>query len=164
MKCQSEQYLIEDVYLTSIGGQGSNTTPLPKARGHNLGEQLETGGLKREKLDSGPWGDPALGQSPGGWFKLLAALGPERDQWLGLGRSLESGLARMLLPFSLSMCSGTSCRPSRLTRAVGAHGWAQATAPCPPAPVKSFFTKHVLNPYYVQNRCLEYKNGSQLLL
>ena len=69
-------HLIEDVYLTSIGGKGSNTTPSPKARGHNLGEQPETGGLEREKLDSGLWGDPALGQSPGGWFELLAALGP----------------------------------------------------------------------------------------
>lgn len=64
MKCQSELHLIEDVYLTSIGGKGSNTTPSPKARGHNLGEQPETGGLEREKLDSGLWGDPALGQSP----------------------------------------------------------------------------------------------------
>ena len=47
MKCQSELYLMEDVHLTSVGGKGSNTTPSPKARGHNLGEQPETRGLER---------------------------------------------------------------------------------------------------------------------
>lgn len=38
---------MEDVHLTSVGGKGSNTTPSPKAREHNLGEQPETRGLER---------------------------------------------------------------------------------------------------------------------
>lgn len=45
MKCFSESYLTEEVYLISFGGKGSNSTPSPKDKGHSLGGQLERAGL-----------------------------------------------------------------------------------------------------------------------
>lgn len=122
MKCQSELHLIEDVYLTSIGGKGSNTTPSPKARGHNLGEQPETGGWRERSWIQGCGGILHWARALGAGSSSSLPWAPERDQWLRLGRSLESGLSRVLLPFSVSMCFGTSCRPSWLTRVVPMAG------------------------------------------
>lgn len=48
MKCRSESYLTEEVYLTSVGGKGSSSTPSPKDRGHNLGVQVKARGVGRE--------------------------------------------------------------------------------------------------------------------
>lgn len=36
------------IYLTSVGGKGSNSTPSPKDRGHNLGVQGEAVGVGTE--------------------------------------------------------------------------------------------------------------------
>lgn len=36
------------IYLTSVGGKGSNSTPSPKDRGHSLGEQAKARGLGRD--------------------------------------------------------------------------------------------------------------------
>lgn len=130
MKCQSELHLIEDVYLLLVvRGQ----TPLLRQRPGviTLASSRRPGGWRERSWIQGCGGILHWARALGAGLSSSLPWAPERDQWLGLGRSLESGLSRVLLPFSVSMCFGTSCRPSWLTRVVPMAG----PRPLHPAPL-----------------------------
>lgn len=122
MKCFSESYLTEEVYLISFGGKGSNSTPSPKDKGHSLGGQLERAGLG-EKVEFAAAGMDADGSGSGSPpCAARSGLPAESGQWgwagPGLGGSPESGLSSPASPrFLASGSSGTSRRLSRPTMA-----------------------------------------------